>query len=122
MSQARFLLIGLPPRHPSVPEHIRDQIAIELEETLPNAAKEAGLNLDSYWVVPEDPIDKFKNELISRPDVVAVVIGFGVRGNPGMTILFEQLVNTIVEVAPKKRILFNSNVMSTIDAIKRYSP
>ena len=122
MSHPKVLTVGLPPHYAAVPEHIREQVAKDLEVNLPKAAKDANIDMEYVWVTPEDNIEKFKNELTSRPYLDAVVIGMGVRGNAQYTVLLEQLVNAIVEVAPKVKILFNSNVMTTIDAVKRWFP
>lgn len=52
----------------------------------------------------------------------AVLIGFGVRGTPSETAIFEALVNTTREYAPQAKFAFNSGPEGTLDALKRIVP
>jgi hypothetical protein len=49
-----------------------------------------------------------------------IVIGFGVRGNPEMTVLFEEIVDAVRKHAPQAKLMFNSSPETSLDAIKRH--
>lgn len=49
-----------------------------------------------------------------------VLIGAGVRVNPGNFILFEKLINVVHEHAPQARICFNQLPSDTAEAVKRW--
>ena len=65
-----------------------------------------------HFTTPEAMPD-FASYLAQRGTGLAgVVIGFGVRGNPELTVYFEQLVDAVREGAPT----------NTLDAIQRHFP
>lgn len=71
-------------------------------------AREAGFEFTIYYIDPENPslINEFTEYLRARP-WHGVNIGFGVRANPELTSLFEQLVNAAVaEVHPPPKLVF----------------
>ncbi|KAI5369152.1 hypothetical protein Slin14017_G000310 [Septoria linicola] len=73
-----------------------------------DAAKAAGYDCHGVDVNPKDPEDtlrRIKDELQKR-HCDLFIIGFAVRGNPDYTSMFEQLVNTSVEVSPKTKFGF----------------
>lgn len=49
-----------------------------------------------------------------------ILIGAGVRTVKGNFLLFEQIINTVHEYAPKSRICFNTNPNDTAEAIERW--
>jgi hypothetical protein len=49
-----------------------------------------------------------------------ILIGAGVRANPGNLMLFEKLINVVHEHAPQARLCFNTAPNDTADAIKRW--
>lgn len=49
-----------------------------------------------------------------------VLIGAGIRKPEINFILFEKMINTIHEFAPKAKVCFNTNPTDTIDAVKRW--
>lgn len=64
-------------------------------------------------------VSTVKNHLgLERYD--CVVIGAGVRAVPEHFIVFECLVNTVHESAPKAKICFNTNPSDTIEAVQRW--
>ncbi len=54
-----------------------------------------------------------------QPDIV--LIGAGVRVDPDCFLLFEKMVNIVLQNAPKSRIAFNSNPHDTIAAVRRWT-
>jgi hypothetical protein len=74
------------------------------------AALEAGYDCEMIVFPVEDfptELEKFKQQLRSKM-WDAVVIGFGLRGNPDHTSLFEQLVNAASDALPGIRFGFSS--------------
>lgn len=51
-----------------------------------------------------------------------VLIGAGVRTIPEYLQLFESLVNTFHEFAPKAKLCFNSGPFDSVDAVRRWVP
>jgi hypothetical protein len=72
----------------------------------------------SFWDNSEGAEAKFIDNLRThRPD--CVMIGAGVRLNPKLTGLFEQLVNLVRQHAPQSRLCFNSGPYDTAKAVQR---
>jgi hypothetical protein len=72
----------------------------------------------SYWDNSEGAEKKFIDNLRThKPD--CVMIGAGVRLNPKLTGLFEQLVNLVRQHAPQARLCFNSGPYDTAKAVER---
>ena len=82
---------------------------------------DAGVTYKFIGVTPEDSPDKLKAELTASP-LDAVIFGFGIRGNPELTVWFEQMLNSVIELAPKAKVLFNSSPPTTMDAVRRWFP
>lgn len=51
-----------------------------------------------------------------------VIIVFGVRGAPDLTVFFEEVANTVKNTLPTAPLLFNSSPPSTLNAVKRNFP
>jgi hypothetical protein len=113
-SHPKILSIGT--KH--IPEHLRPEIekaiVVMFEEL-----KAAGVQNTSIFFDPEDGVDKIKERLVAE-QYDGVLIGYGLRSIPELTVFFEQIVNTIVEVQPKAKLLFNSHPSNTLDAVKRW--
>ena len=58
---------------------------------------------------------------LARRPVDVVVIGGGVRFDPAQTPVLEALVNVVIETAPGARIVFNTSLTDTAEAITRAS-
>jgi hypothetical protein len=72
----------------------------------------------SFWDNSEGAGTKFIDELRThKPD--CVMIGAGVRLNPKLTVLFEQLVNLVRQHAPQAKFCFNSGPYDTAKAVER---
>jgi len=72
----------------------------------------------SFWDNSEGAETKFVDNLQThKPD--CVMIGAGVRLNPKLTGLFEQLVNLVRQHAPQSRLCFNSGPYDTAKAVER---
>ena len=63
----------------------------------------------------------FRTLLTAKPRD-CVLIGAGVRTIPEYLQLFESLVNTFHECAPKAKLCFNSGPFDSVDAVRRWVP
>lgn len=91
-------------------------------ERLRNEGHEVAVQL----VDPNAPFDesneKWRNAVVGKK-FDGVSIGFGVRGNPGLTPLFEDLVNTAIqEIKPPPKLIFTENVDKLYVAVRRAFP
>ncbi|ROV95998.1 hypothetical protein VMCG_07995 [Cytospora schulzeri] len=86
-------------------------------------AKEAGFEVETHFADPHDTSKAaadIKEAIKSRPQWDGVMIGFGMRGDPVLTPLFELAVNTCIEeVRPVPKFAFNVSPDSTVEALKR---
>lgn len=118
-SKPSIILLGLPPNHESIPADKRDAVR-KMLATVGEPFEALGLKFEFVGVGPGDEGVLEKALSASKPD--AVVVGFGVRGNPGLTHFFEQIINSVHELAPSAKILFNTMPDNTLDAVKRWFP
>lgn len=58
--------------------------------------------------------------LLKQKQFDGIMIGAGVRLPPSNFTLFEKIINTVHEFAPKSKIIFNTNPMDTAEAISRW--
>ncbi|MGV9415026.1 hypothetical protein ACWDOP_34435 [Nocardia sp. NPDC003693] len=122
-SSATVLSIGL---HPGAVDYSRYPGLDEATLTSRIAAGEAALRDAGFDLVscllPADPdaAETQLRECLSRGDFRAAMIGAGVRMAAEHTVLFERLVNAIIEVSPGTRLCFNTSPESTIDALRRW--
>lgn len=98
----------------TIAQHVAQQTAL---------AKEAGFEVETCYVDAQDiskAVDDIKKAIKSRPQWDGVMIGFGVRGDPAHTPLFELAVNTCIEeVRPTPKFAFNVSPNSTVEALIR---
>ncbi|KAI0821198.1 hypothetical protein BC629DRAFT_1459142 [Irpex lacteus] len=114
-----LLTIGLALKNiadPALLERIRKGV-----EALNAALPKAGYDATTLQVQPVVGSQDVVDALTSRK-WDAVIIGFGVRGNPEHTVFFEWLVNAVKEKAPQAKIGFNVDPESTLDCAKRLVP
>ncbi|KAF7978470.1 hypothetical protein HWV62_45593 [Athelia sp. TMB] len=118
------LLIGLPWDHPEVAKQVPDPTIIrDGLNAIAASIRSAGYSYDFFPIGPDDA--SAKDALIAQMREKAydgVMIGFGVRGAPELTVFFEETLNAIKDTLPKARLLFNSSPPSTLDAVKRNFP
>ncbi|MES2761775.1 MAG: hypothetical protein V4677_06195 [Bacteroidota bacterium] len=67
----------------------------------------------------ETAIDVLKAH-IQRRSFDCILIGAGIRKLDSKFILFENMINTVHEYAPKARICFNTNPMDTVISVQRW--
>ncbi|RZS34849.1 hypothetical protein EV193_108199 [Herbihabitans rhizosphaerae] len=69
---------------------------------------------------PDEAEAAVRERLAAGGPFELAMIGGGVRMFPEHTLLFERLVNVLVEAAPGIRFCFNSSPETTIDALRRW--
>ena len=72
-------------------------------------------------VLPEDTVEQLTANLAVR-HLDGVVVGFGVRGLPPNTYLFEKVIEAIRQGLPHAKIMFNTTPEDSVDAAKRWLP
>ncbi|KAG8993765.1 hypothetical protein FRB94_006624 [Tulasnella sp. JGI-2019a] len=116
--------IGLTADHPSIvedhPAMTPEVIKKGLQKTEADCTG-AGYDYHEFFINPEDDFKRLTDELKARR-WDGVVIGFGVRGNPKLTVFFERIVNTVIECAPQAKFIFNYSPDSTLEGAKRQLP
>ncbi|MFD6356178.1 hypothetical protein [Nocardia tengchongensis] len=122
-SDATVLSIGL---HPSEVDYSNYPQLDEATLTARIDAGEAALRAAGFDLVacrlPSDPDaaeEALRTRLEGRTFRVAM-IGAGVRMAAEHTLLFERLVNLLIEQAPGIRLCFNTSPETTIDALRRW--
>jgi hypothetical protein len=84
------------------------------------ALRAAGLDTVSCLVAADpDEAEKTLRARLPEGPFGLAMIGGGVRMLPQYTLLFERLINVLVETSPGIRFCFNTSPETTIDAIRR---
>jgi hypothetical protein len=106
-------------RHPGITEEVLTA-RIEAGEA---ALREAGFDIVPCRLTSDDPDDaeeSIRSAVAARP-VQVVVIGAGLRMAEEYTLLFEKVVNLLVDLVPGIRFCFNTSPETTIDALRRWA-
>ncbi|KAF3911463.1 hypothetical protein ABW20_dc0105726 [Dactylellina cionopaga] len=120
MKAPSILWIGLTSSSKYIPPSIdRNALHALLDSSLPPVTA-AGFDAEVLLFEPED-ISVFEAKLKEK-SWDAVIIGFGVRGNPPLTEHFEALVNIVREHDANIKLGFNSQPADTVDVAKRLFP
>jgi hypothetical protein len=85
--------------------------------------REAGFDIVPCRLTSADPDDaekKIRESVAARP-VQVVVIGAGLRMAEEYTLLFERVVNLLIDLVPGIRFCFNTSPETTIDALRRWA-
>ncbi|KAL9093895.1 MAG: hypothetical protein Q9165_003818 [Trypethelium subeluteriae] len=85
------------------------------------AVIEAGYNLKRLDVTPENGTELLQQALGER-EWDTVMVGGGMRLNPALTELFEELLNMVHYTLPGKPICFSSGPDKILEAIQRACP
>ncbi|MFF3568418.1 hypothetical protein [Nocardia jiangxiensis] len=123
ISTERILMIGL---HPNALDYSKlpdlDEATLTARIEAGNAAlRAAGFDAVSCQI-PADPAQaetRIREHLADGPFGL-VMIGAGIRANVSYTLLFEQIVNVVTEVAPGIRFCFNTSPENTVDTLRRW--
>ena len=85
------------------------------------SARQAGYKLEARQIAPEDlgaKVEEIK-QLLQRQPWDGYIVGFGVRGDPSLTVHFEALVNAGREICPKAKMGFNTHPLDLLETIER---
>jgi hypothetical protein len=83
---------------------------------------ELGYEVQSCLVDPKDTSQGIVLDKLSEEKFDCIMIGFGIRGRPQHTVLFEKIINTIHQNVPHSstKICFNTNPSDTVEAVLRW--
>jgi hypothetical protein len=83
---------------------------------------ELGYEAQSCLVDLGETAESVLSDILSKEKFDCIMIGFGIRGLPQHTILFEKIINTIHQNAPPSstKICFNTNPSDTVEAVLRW--
>lgn len=123
MTTKNVLLIGL---HQSAVDFskwpaLSPESLVKAFNEVKDRLEEAGFT--PTWCLIRD-VTRAREEVIaaieqSPPDIIS--IGAGVRADPDHLLLFEELVNTCHAHAPSAKFAFNTDPISTVEAVRRQS-
>lgn len=111
----QIVLLGLPRHHPKTPPHIGAQLDLVVSQM-----RKRGVDINVVSAAPRDGIDNLQRQLQKATAVDGVVIGWGLRGMAENTVWFEQVINTVKDVTPAAKLMFNTMPEDTVDAVKRW--
>lgn len=83
-------------------------------------ADELGVELEDFLVERGTDVVAELGAVLRARHVAYAVIGGGVRFEPGLTRLFEELVDTVRRTSPETFLCFNTGPGTTIDAVRRW--
>ena len=78
--------------------------------------------MDACRLDADETVEDVLRERLASRSYDCVVIGGGIRMVPGMTPLFERIVNVLHRTAPGLTFAFNTSPASTADAVARWFP
>jgi hypothetical protein len=83
---------------------------------------ELGYEAQSCLVDLGETAESVLSDILSKEKFDCIMIGFGIRGLPQHTVLFEKIINTIHQKAPSSstKICFNTNPSDTVEAVLRW--
>jgi hypothetical protein len=83
---------------------------------------ELGYEVQSCLVDLGETAENVVSDILSKEKFDCIMIGFGIRGLPQHTVLFEKIINTIHQNAPPSstKICFNTNPSDTVEAVLRW--
>lgn len=85
------------------------------------AARNAGYDFHLKLFSPDelDEAVEQTRQLLEQEEWDAFVVGFGIRGEPGLTEYFEKLVNAAREIRPEAKMGFNTKPLDLFETVKR---
>lgn len=119
----RVLSIGLHPNSIDFGNypHMTADLLTERIVIAESAMREQGIDLVPCRVSADpDEAAAMVREMASEGPFAVAMIGAGVRMAPEQTLLFERLVNVVIETFPGLPMCFNTSPESTVDAIRRW--
>ena len=127
MTKKKILLIGIDPK--LIDFSIYSTIATGWDANRVRAAAqdankrlmELGYEVQGCLVDLGETAESVVSDTLSREKFDCIMIGFGIRGLPQHTLLFEKIINTIHQKAPSSsKMCFNTNPGDTVKAALRW--
>ncbi|MCM6777044.1 hypothetical protein NDR87_24155 [Nocardia sp. CDC159] len=118
----RILMIGL---HPRALDYSKfpglDEAGLTARIEAGHAAlRAAGFDTESCSVDAEPEAAEAQiRARLATGEFALVLIGAGIRASIDHTLLFERIVNVVLEAAPGVRFCFNTSPETTVDALRR---
>ncbi|MEW1906588.1 MULTISPECIES: hypothetical protein [unclassified Streptomyces] len=123
-SDTKILSIGLRPSaldYSRMPDGIDEAIFTARIEAANTMLREAGFDVVPCLIdVSLDRAEATVREQLQEHAFGLAMIGGGVRMLPENTLLFERLVNLLVETAPGIRLCFNTSPENTVEVLRRW--
>ena len=96
----------------------------QMVATAHESVRQAGFDSESIDLNPHEHDESLKRlaERLRDGNYDAVLVGFGIRGNKDMTPLFEGIVQTWHEVAPRTKVMFGNTPMDVVATLQRNFP
>ncbi|WP_040829682.1 hypothetical protein [Nocardia jiangxiensis] len=122
MTGSHVLTIGL---HPKVLDYNRfpglDEAALLARiDAVDGSLRDAGFEATSCRVsASPDEAEAEVRQLLAEQSFDVAMIGAAVRAIPEHTLLFERIVNTLIQANPRIRLCFNTSPETTVDALRR---
>lgn len=85
-----------------------------------NKLNELGYNADLCWTDLGGTAIEVLSKTLQSKQYDCVLVGAGIRKAESNFLMFEKMINSIHEFAPKAKICFNTNPMDTIAAVQRW--
>lgn len=113
---APVLLIGLDPRTIAGFDPAQVELAIAIGQ---KRFDDAGIDVDTCLVAIDDHARAIIAKALQAKPYGVVVIGGGIRKPDEVVALFEDVIDLIRRHAPQAAIAFNTNPVTSLDAVRR---
>ncbi|EAQ30198.1 hypothetical protein NAP1_05460 [Erythrobacter sp. NAP1] len=118
----QVVLMGL---HPDVVDwdkwpNLSPEKLMEGTEKTREALEAEGFDMTVGFIGTGDEGAEEAAEILASKPFDLVLIGAGVRKDDDQFLLFEKLINLILEHAPQAKVAFNSSPSDTVEAVKRW--
>ncbi|KAL8292867.1 hypothetical protein RQP46_000561 [Phenoliferia psychrophenolica] len=132
-SQLPVLCIGLPDGHPAIDSHPlaqgpgvdKAQLHAKLKVQLQAMEKSfdgTPYEFEVFYTGPDADFEERYLAKLKEKKWKALVVGFGVRGHPGLTEFFEEVVNMAHKEVPGVVFCFNTSPDSSLASVQRNLP
>ncbi len=122
MSGSHVLTIGL---HPKAMDYSRfpdldEATLLARVDAVDRSLRDAGFDATSCRVsASPDEAEGEIRRLLAEQSFDVAMIGAAVRAVPEHTLLFERIVNTLIQANPRIRLCFNTSPETTVEALHR---
>ncbi|MCD6019525.1 MAG: hypothetical protein K0S53_2646 [Bacteroidetes bacterium] len=107
------------PEFAAMPGLTAEKVTMGIQGSI-KALNELGYEAELCWTdLGDTAIDVLKTHLLTK-SFDCVLIGAGIRKPDSNFTLFENMINSVHEYAPKARICFNTNPMDTVASVQRW--